>query len=144
MLYWTWPGEASCLSAEGSGFAVVSGDWKGVVMHCAGDRPGPRDMKNMRVYNLPNDPAEEKNVASTEVGTSQAKRLLDLVTAANVSCECHSCTMNCPLDIVADASVMSANATTRRDHQLSRAANSTRAVARGHDDWQRRDRHAWF
>ena len=76
-----------------SGFAVVSGDWKGIVPHCAGlDRkPSAADLPSMRVFHLPSDWAETSDLAHTARGRLHAQRLLDLVLDANLSCRCYQC-----------------------------------------------------
>ena len=76
-----------------SGFAVVSGDWKGIVPHCAGlDRkPSAADLPSMRVFHLPSDWAETSDLARTARGRLQAQRLLGLVLDANLTCGCYQC-----------------------------------------------------
>ena len=76
-----------------SGFAVVSGDWKGIVPHCAGlDRkPSAADLSSMRVFHLPSDWAETSDLARTARGRLQAQRLLGLVLDANLTCGCYQC-----------------------------------------------------
>ena len=76
-----------------SGFAVVSGDWKGIVPHCAGldHKPSAADLPSMRVFHLPSDWAETSDLARTARGRLQAQRLLGLVLDANLSCGCYQC-----------------------------------------------------
>ena len=76
-----------------SGFAVVSGDWKGIVPHCAGldHKPSAADLPSMRVFHLPSDWAETSDLARTARGRLHAQRLLGLVLDANLSCRCYQC-----------------------------------------------------
>ena len=74
-----------------SGFAVVSGDWKGIVPHCAGAKPSAADLPSMRVFHLPSDWAETSDLARTARGRLQAQRLLGLVLDANLTCGCYQC-----------------------------------------------------
>ena len=74
-----------------SGFAVVSGDWKGIVPHCAGLKPSAADLPSMRVFHLPSDWAETSDLARTARGRLQAQRLLGLVLDANLTCGCYQC-----------------------------------------------------
>lgn len=100
LLYWTWPGgydlnelNSTFDDAKVSGFAVVSGEWKGIVPHCAGlDRkPSAADLPSMRVFHLPSDWAETSDLARTARGRLQAQRLLGLVLDAKLSCGCYQC-----------------------------------------------------
>ena len=79
--------------ANVSGFAVVSGDWKGIVPHCAGSdrKPSAADLPSMRVFHLPSDWAETSDLARTARGRRQAQRLLGLVLDAKLSCGCYQC-----------------------------------------------------
>jgi hypothetical protein len=79
--------------AKVSGFAVVSGDWKGIVPHCAGSdrKPSAADLPSMRVFHLPSDWAETSDLARTARGRRQAQRLLGLVLDAKLSCGCYQC-----------------------------------------------------
>ena len=79
-------------AAARSGYAVVSGDWKGIVPHCASDhRPSVADLRSMRVYHLPSDWAETADLARTAQGKRHALRLLGLVLEARLSCRCYQC-----------------------------------------------------
>ena len=79
--------------AKVSGFAVVSGDWKGIVPHCAAlDRkPSAADLPSMLIFHLPSDRAEAADLARTAPGKLQAQRLLGLVLEAKLSCGCYQC-----------------------------------------------------
>ena len=80
--------------AKVSGFAVVSGDWKGIVPHCADldqRKPSAADLPSMLVFHLPSDWAEAADLARTARGRLQAQRLLGLVLEAKLSCGCYQC-----------------------------------------------------
>ena len=73
-----------------SGYGVRSGEWKGVVPHCAVDSKPSRQDK-MQVYHLPSDPFETTDVASTAEGKKAAAQMIELVLADGVSCACFQC-----------------------------------------------------
>ena len=78
-------------SAKKAGFAVVSGDWKGIVPKCGALEPSEDDLQSMLVFHLPTDWPEKNNLAGTAAGQDQAKRLLGLVLDAKLSCGCYQC-----------------------------------------------------
>ena len=71
-----------------AGFAVISGEWKGVVLSCAAPTPSTADLRTMQVFHIKEDDREQNNMASTTEGAAQAKRLLDVVVRAKVTCSC--------------------------------------------------------
>jgi len=79
-LYFTW-------AAEGPGYAVTQGDWKGVVNSCAdGKALAPSADDAMELYNLEADPQEASDVASQR--PDMVKRLKALVIAKDLRCCC--------------------------------------------------------
>lgn len=73
---------------QSAGFAVISGEWKGVVLSCASPAPSAADLQTMQVFHIKEDDREQNNMAGTVIGDIQAKRLLEVVVAAKVTCSC--------------------------------------------------------
>ena len=70
------------------GYSIVRGDWKGVVVKCA-NKDAPTEADDFELYNLADDPFEEKNVASGNAETVASLRAL--VLAGNYTCHCFQC-----------------------------------------------------
>lgn len=71
-----------------AGFAIISGEYKGVVLSCAGPLPSTADLQTMQVFHIKEDDREQHNLAGTPEGITQAKRLLELVVKAKLTCSC--------------------------------------------------------
>lgn len=99
-VYFTWRGTGVPPMASGgseavaakqaSGYGIRSGDWKGVVAHCADVKNSvPSDADEMLVYNLAEDPFEAKDVAAAH--PDKLAMLKQLAQSKDVSCDCFQC-----------------------------------------------------
>ena len=76
-----------------SGYGVRSGEWKGVVPHCADTStpPKPSAADEFMIFHLPSDPFEQNDVAATAKGKVQIKKFLALLKKNEVTCNCFQC-----------------------------------------------------
>lgn len=87
-------GGTATATADGkgpSGFAIVSGEWKALVPHCAAASPSAADLANVQLYHLPSDWPETNDLSATSTGKPHAQRLLGLAMNASVMCGCFQC-----------------------------------------------------
>ena len=73
---------------QSAGYAIISGEWKGVVLSCAAPAPSAADLKTMQIFHIKEDDREQNNVAQSAIGKLQARRLLEVVVKAKVTCSC--------------------------------------------------------
>ena len=58
------------------------------MLSCAAAAPSAADLKTMQIFHIKEDDREQNNVAQSAVGKLQAKRLLEVVVKAKVTCSC--------------------------------------------------------
>lgn len=75
-----------------AGYSIRTGDYKGVVAHCAdASSLKPSSEDKFEVYNLREDPFEMNDIAGTAAGKAQIEGFLDVLRAQNVTCKCYQC-----------------------------------------------------